>query len=140
MKLRTLVPALIVASLLVVSTAHAGHYGRHYGRSHHHHGGGNGAAIALGVAGAVIGTAIIANAITRPRTTYVVQEAPPVRVHYYAPAPTYYERPRDSAYYPSARDSAYDEGYRAGIRDARNYAPTDRPIDYGIGGNPYYNY
>jgi hypothetical protein len=118
--------AVVVGSLLLASTAqaggwrgghsggHGGYYGGYYG--HHHYGSGLG--IALGVTGAIIGTAIIADALTRPRTAYVVEPPPayyPAPPAYYPPPAAYYPPP---APYPSA---AYEEGYRAGLADAHSY-------------------
>ena len=89
---KTLCLTLLVAFLLVSSTVYAGGYGHHgggyrgYGGGYYGgyggHGGGyyghgyyggygwNGAYYALGIATAVIGTALIVDAINRPCTTY----------------------------------------------------------------------
>jgi hypothetical protein len=135
------VTAGLAAALLWVSVAQAGGWYRHcYPRysGHHHH---DGWAIALGVTGAVIGTAIIADALTRPR--YVA----PAPTYYYAPPPptyyaprTYYQAPPVS--YPST-GYAFTQGYRAGLAEARRYEEGrqrawEESVDYGLGGRPYY--
>lgn len=89
---KTLCLILFAVFLLVSSTVYAGGYG-HHGRGYRGYGGGyygghgggyyggcgwNGAYYALGIATAVIGTALIVDAINRPCSTYS-----------YAPPPVY---------------------------------------------------
>jgi hypothetical protein len=88
---KTLCLILLAAFLLVSSTVYAGGYGHHgggyrgYGGGYYGgHGGGyyggygwNGAYYALGIATAVIGTALIVDAINRPCTTYSYAPPPP---------------------------------------------------------------
>ncbi len=143
MRLRTMMGMTLAATMLTATTAYAGHwdrgyrYGGHYGSYHHHHHH-KGVGVALGVAGAVIGTAILVDALNRPRTTYVVQQAPPppaqVHYHYAPPQPRYYP----DAFYaspnpPSPAERAYQEGYRAGLRDGGDYygGIPPRPDYYG---------
>lgn len=94
---------------------------------------GNDWAVALGVTGAVIGTAIIADAVTRPaRTVYVAPEPA-----YYPPAPASASSPSD----------AYSRGYQAGLQESSSYEAGRRQAlrggaNYGTGGRsddqPYY--
>jgi hypothetical protein len=135
---RTISTAAVAAAVLFTATAaHAG--GRHgYGypyRSHHHHHH-NGLAIALGVTGALVGTAILVDAFSRPR---------------YVERPVYYYPPPAPPPPAASSADAYAEGYRAGLAEAQRYEEGrrrawDDRIDYGLGGrrpttqsdDPYY--
>jgi hypothetical protein len=86
---KTLFPIILAAFLVLSSTVYAGGYGHHgggyYGGHRGYYGGHgyyggcgwNGAYYALGIATAVIGTALIVDAINRPCTTYSYAPPPP---------------------------------------------------------------
>jgi hypothetical protein len=88
---KTLFLILLAACLVLTPAVYAGGYGYHggyrgYGCGGHGYYGGcgwNGAYYALGIATAVIGTALIVNALTQPCTTYTYAPPPP-------PPPTVY--------------------------------------------------
>ena len=124
MKHKAVIATALTLSLLTAGTAHAGHGYRTTYYGHHHHG--NGAAIGLGIPGAIIGTAIIADAISQPRVRYVA----PAPTYYYSPPPTYYQA-------PAVQEDAYTRGYQDAANEARQYEAGRRQavIDYGIGGN-----
>jgi hypothetical protein len=142
---RTVLAAVLAGTMFFTATAaqaggwHGG-YGRGgYGYGHHHN---NGLGIALGVTGAFLGTAILVDALSRPR--YVV----PATAYYYPPPPpVYYQSPPVVA---APSSDAYAAGYNAGLADGQRYnqgrrqAWEDR-VDYGLGGrrapssdDPYY--
>ena len=131
---KTIFAATLAATLLTTATAQAGGWYGHRGYPHyygHHHHHGDGLAIALGVTGALVGTAILVDALSGPR--YVA----PAPVYYYPPPPppVYYQSP--PVYYQSApATDAYAEGYRAGQADARAWSGR---IDYPRIGRPASN-
>jgi hypothetical protein len=119
-------PAWMIGAALLLCPAVAaagGRYGHHHDYGHHHHGGSDAAWIALGVTGALVGAAILANAATQPRATYA----------YPPPPPPVYAYPPPAAYEPPDPAGAYAEGYRAGLDDARRARERAATIDYGLG-------
>lgn len=125
--------AIFVALITLLAICSPGP-ARARGGYHHGHGHHNGAALALGIVGAVIGTAILVDALTAPH--YV---APPPPPYYpppvvYAPPPPVSYRYAPRPYYPPPRAHAYRRGYESGWRDGQRYEAWTRTTDPG----PYY--
>lgn len=160
--MKTKLIAVGLATVFTLSVAGPARAGGWHGRRHaSHHSDSNDLALALGITGAIIGTAILADALTAPRYAAPAPEyyapstyyAPPVYAAppaYYPPPPVYYaprvayavpvyHAPR--AYYAPPRHHhhrdyrpAYrpsPDSYRGGPHGGRSEGRTYQPADRG---------